>query len=204
MAKHKWCQVTPDTGTGNKALTVTCMNNSGRLPRSTKLRLSGVGVSKPTEMLVEQDGAGALLLLIKDGSIGKLSKTAQSIYIYGTGNVESIAVSNTASWCQITSIQVSTDGGATWTSMPPGNVPNDPGANSDYRLRLKINVNLNNTAHERTATISVSGNGKTDSIQLQQLAADSTISVVPSTITLNSNGENVNVNIVSNTTWSPN
>jgi hypothetical protein len=198
MAKANWLLTNPSSGSGNGTVGFkSSAPNTGRNPRNTTATVSAPGV-EDVPVSAPQAGKPEHVSIQSSAAVGKEGGT---ITVSGTSNSSKLTFSLGSGALVIslpanyTANSVSTANGAA--------ISGDPGASSEYNFSIAIVVPGNEGITEITRQIVVSDNGGHQSTCLITLAAgDPILTVSPTTVNLDWEGNEVNVTITSNTTWS--
>lgn len=197
MAKAKWLNVNPSSGSGNATVNVSSTaEHTGRVARTTVLTFKAANVDdvvrtvnqagKPEYVDIDDSAASS-----KEGkivTISGVSNSAKLTFSLGTG---SLNVSLPSSY---TANSVATSNGAA--------ISGDPGATAVYNFSISITVPANTGTTSLTRQIIVSDNAGHQDVCLLTLAAgDAYLRVDVGDIELDYLGTPVSVGVESNTTW---
>jgi hypothetical protein len=196
MAKPSWSTVNPSSGSGNDTVSVGASVHTGRSQRSGSLTFKATGVTdipvsvtqtaKPEFVTVENVSAA------KGGgnvTISGVSNSSKLTFALGGGDI-TISLPGTYS-----------AGGANTSNGAA--IAGDPGATEQFNFALTVSVPANTTIAVKTRIITVAANGgQSASATITQAAGDPTLSVNPTTLTIDANGTQVSVSVTSNTNWS--
>lgn len=198
MAKANWLIVDPQTGNGNKSVTVKSQaEHTGRTARSTILTFKAancadvtrnvIQAGKPEHVSIDETASAT-----KEGktlTISGISNSAKLTFTLGTGNLAITLPSN------YTANSVSTANGASITG--------DPGAVAAYNFAIAIKVPANTTPAAQTKQLIVTdGAGNSDTCQITLAAGDAYLRVTLGDINLDYQGTPKSVDVESNTSWS--
>lgn len=222
MAKASWLKVDPASGSGNGQILNSAPAHTGRVARTTKGTVQGVGVAENEEYEVIQP-AKAEFVTIDNGVEMAISKDGGSIEVSGQSNAKGLLFSwITPEGCD--EPEYDADGGNTSnginypaatldstygvdTAWYPENgtaIDGDPGAANDYDFVMIVNVPANDATKDVYRTLQVKSI-ETDSvvaqIVLKQTAGAARLAVTPKSITIPQDGSAVSVEVISNTTW---
>ena len=200
MSKPLWLNVSPTNGSGNGTISNSASKHTGRVARTGVVTVTATGVSTPETYNVTQTPS-AEFVSFNDGDSMSVSKGGGTITIQGKSNSSKL----TFAWvgesyevelpAQYTAAGISTNNGTA--------IAGDPGASAEFVFAVELEVPLNDTIEEVTRTLKVTANSTniTKQIAIVQAAGDPRISLSTNSITLDTNGTAVSVNVSSNTTW---
>lgn len=198
MAKISWLDVTPISGSGNASVTVKSDQvHTGREQRQMQLTFSASNVSDE-KVTVKQNGKPEFVTMESTKSV---AKDATQFTITGTSNSKKLTFSlgsgGTLSLtlpANYTAASVSTVNGA--------DIQDDPGASEEYAFSITFDCSVNSTINDLTKQVIVTANNSaTTNCTVTQTAGDATLSVNPSTITLDWNDSGKAISVTSNTSW---
>ena len=200
MSKPLWLNVSPTSGSGNGTISNSASKHTGRVARTGVVTVTATGVSTPKTYNVTQTPS-AEFVFFDDGDSMSVSKGGGTITIQGKSNSSKL----TFDWvgesyevelpAQYTAAGISTNNGIA--------IAGDPGASSEFVFAIELEVPLNDTIEEVTRTLKVAANSTnvTKQIAIVQAAGDPRISLSTNSITIDTNGTAVSVNVSSNTSW---
>ena len=197
--------VSPTAGTGNKSLTVSVSENTGRNSRSASFSLKGTGdyssVTSSNTLVVTQSGVNGFINLTTSSSTTAFPAAGGTITFSGTSNLASLTLGNGTLDALLTSATVN---GATVTKaqLQAGySIPNDPGATAAYNVTLEFTIPINQSTSEPASyTGSIGG----QALSVVQSAASTTLSFSRSTASVNASGtsgDSVTVNAPNGVSW---
>lgn len=197
--------VSPTSGTGNKSLTVSASENTGRNSRSASFSLKGTGdyssVTSSNTLVVTQSGVNGFINLTTSSSTTAFPAAGGTITFSGTSNLASLTLGNGTLDALLTSATVN---GATVTKaqLQAGySIPNDPGATAAYNVTLEFTIPINQSTSEPASyTGSIGG----QALSVVQSAASTTLSFSRSTASVNASGTSgdpVTVNAPNGVSW---
>lgn len=197
--------VSPNSGTGNKSLTVSVSENTGRNSRSASFSLKGTGgyssVTSSNTLVVTQSGVNGFINLTTSSSTTAFPAAGGTITFSGTSNLASLTLGNGTLDALLTSATVN---GATVTKaqLQAGySIPNDPGATAAYNVTLEFTIPINQSTSEPASyTGSIGG----QALSVVQSAASTTLSFSRSTASVNASGtsgDSVTVIAPSGVSW---
>lgn len=200
MAYDSWLTPTPLSGSGNGTITNKATIHTGRVKRTTIVTVSpSVGDAKT--YTVNQTAAPEFITVPETASVGA---TATSYTVSGQSNTSKINWTVSAAGTLSPSAPSSyTANGSTATNNV--NIPNDPGASSQFAFSGVISFTANPTISTRTGTITLTagagGSGLVKTITITQAAGASTLSINPTSATYAQAGEGKTVKVTTNSTW---
>lgn len=200
MSKPAWLNVSPLSGNGNGIISNTASKHTGRLARSGIVTVTAAGVSESKTYQVTQTPTPEFVNF-SDGSQMSAPKEGGGITIQGISNSSKL----TFSWVGNNyEVEIPLNYTASGLSTKNGVAINgDPGASSEYVFSIELEIPLNDTIEEITRVLKVTANSTNISQQISivQAAGDPRISLDTNSITIDTNGTEVVVNVSSNTTW---
>lgn len=196
MAKPTWITVNPDAGSGSGTVNVSASTHTGRTQRSGKLTYIASGVVD-----IEQTVTQAAKAEFVEVDNVSAPKGGGNVTITGKSNSKSLTFALGAGDIEISLPSSYTAGGATVTNG--ADISGDPGASAQYDFALTLAIPENTTIDEREQVVSVTAaGGQSTSSTIKQAAGDPTLSIDPTTVSLNAAGNAVSVSVTSNTNWS--
>lgn len=197
MAKAKWLNVNPSSGSGNATVNVSSIaEHTGRVARTSVLTFKAANVDDVVRAVnqagkpeyVDIDDSAASSKEGKTVTISGVSNSAKLTFSLGTG---SLNVSLPSSY---TANSVITSNGAA--------ISGDPGATAVYNFSISITVPANTGTTPLTRQIIVTDNAGHQDVCLLTLAAgDAYLRVDVGDIELDYLGTPVSVGVESNTSW---
>ena len=195
MAKPAWMTTTPTSGSGTGTVNVGAQSHTGRTPRSGQVTFKAAGVTD--RLLNVTQAAKAEFVTIQNATAPQ-----------GGGNVTLTGVSNTSR------LNFALGTGEIVLTLPPSftaggvstnnnvAIAGDPGAVAEYEFAITINVpaNAGISSLQRIIQVTAMG-GQSASATITQAAGEPTLTINPTTIELNANGDAVPVTVTSNTNW---
>lgn len=197
MALSKgWITVNPNTGTGNKTVTITAAENNGRNTREVTLTWTGAGVENVYRN-VKQAGRSEYADLPSSASA---IKEGQVVTITGESNSSTLSFSLGSGNLEIELPSVYTAAG---TQVNNGlEIPGDPGATNKYTFSISISVPANNTIDVLTRQIiATTQNGERYTCTLSSQAGDAFLTVAEGDILFGWHGDDLSVAVTSNIKW---
>lgn len=195
MAKPTWVTTQPSSGTGNGSVSVTATQYTGRTQRSGSLTYKANGVDDVVQA-VSQKGKAEFV------TIGNASatKTGGSVTITGKSNSSKLTFALGTGDITISLPSTYTAAGKSATSGTA--ISGDPGSSAEFEFSLTVTVPANTTiaAKSRQITVTTAG-GQSATSTISQAAGDPTLSVSPTSVTLEADGSAVSVTVTSNTSW---
>ncbi|KAF0203231.1 MAG: hypothetical protein FD170_1220 [Bacteroidetes bacterium] len=167
-----WCTVTP-SGSGNGTLTASYSENTSTSSRTAIITISASGAPDQTVNVIQ---AGATAILSVNPQVQNVGAVQGSTNFSIISNTNWTTQSN-AGWCTVTS---SGSGNGTLTASFTANTATTP----------------------RTATITISASGASNqTVSVVQAGAAATLSVSPSSQTVNAPEGSTGFNVFSNSQW---
>lgn len=200
MAYDSWLTPTPLSGSGNGTITNTAQTHTGRAARTTIVTVSpSVGDAKT--YTVNQTAAPEFITVAETASVGA---TDTQYTVNGQSNTSKINWTVSAPGTLSPSVPSSyTANGSTAANNV--NIPNDPGANSQFAFSGVISFTANPTISTRTGTITLtagaSSSGLIKNIVFTQAAGASTLSLSDISATFTQAGGTHTVAVTTNSTW---
>lgn len=212
MAKEQWCTVSPMSGEGDGALTVSAPGHNGRMGRMTSVTVTAANGTRPSKSFtVVQAGAGVVLTL--DSSKPGLPKGGGKVTINGTSNSATLKFQCTQAvlgLVAVLKIAGKPDQTVIENSLTPQTVtiPGDPGADGIYSFILELQVAPSRKATPVTFRINVypSDESLKKQCTFTLEPGESSLSINRSEVRLNkeggaqTSGSNI-VNVTSNDNW---
>lgn len=199
MAKPKWLNVSPESGSGNSAISNSASAHTGRVARTGTVTVTGSGVTTPATYKVTQEpkaeyasfNNGAEMAAPKDGGAltidGKSNSSKLSFAFVGENHEVNLPATYQANGMSTNNAEV---------------IEGDPGAANEFAFSIELSIPENETIDEVERVLKVTANGgQSAQITIKQAAGDATLSVSPTEITIPQDGSAVSVNITSNTSW---
>ena len=200
MAFDSWLSPTPLSGTGNGVISNTVSQHTGRVARTTIVTVTpSVGDAKT--YTVNQTAAPEFITVPETASVGA---TATTYTISGQSNSSKINWTVSTAGTLNPSVPASyTANGSTATNNV--NIPNDPGAKSQFDFSGVISFTANPTISTRTGTITLTAgagsSGLIKNIVFTQAAGASTLSLSDISATFTQAGGTHTVAVTTNSTW---
>ncbi len=195
MAKAAWCNTTPTSGSGNGTVNVGASVHTGRVQRTTTVTVKATGVTDKTVGVTQHAKAEFVSL----NNITE-EKAGGTVTITGITNSSKLTFALGTNEIGIALPASYSAGGATTTNA--ANISGDPGQTAEFAISIQFTVEANPTIKERKSVVNVTAaGGQTASATITQAAGDPTLSVTPTTVTLDASGAAVSVSVVSNTEW---
>nr|DAF13285.1 MAG TPA: hypothetical protein [Caudoviricetes sp.] len=195
MAKAAWCTVNPTQGSGNVTVNVSATAHTGRSQRTTTLTFSATGVAAKTVSVPQS--AKAEFVTLNDVSAAKGGGT---VTMTGTSNSSKLTFALGSG-----DISVSLPGSYSAAGASTANaaaIAGDPGAAAQFDFSIQFSVPANTTINAKSKVITVTAaGGQSDSGTISQAAGDPTLSVSPTSVTLDAAGTAKAVTVTSNTNW---
>lgn len=221
MAKAAWITPTPSSGTGTKTVSVSGINFTGRVERTTTLTITSTKDTSKKATVTAKQTALTEFLTLKTSAGNSISATAGIIQYTFESNSKYICLRKdsgyTASNVIVFNIPEIKTGEAV-TGVDKGSfilytIPNDYGAGSKYTIEIAISVAANETISPITRKFTlgaVSGTSEPTSFPTTlstqttsvQAAKVVTLTVSPTSITIPAAGTAQTITVTSNDAWS--
>ncbi len=198
MAKPEWISVDPSSGSGNQAVQVTASKHTGRNNREGQLTIQTAGGKQVTVNLT-QTALAAHIDAGEDQNIAATTTTSQVAFTTNCAAIKLIPSEGVTISKVTMNGSVVTDGGE-GVYTPSG----DPGASADYEVVVDITVPVNETVSEKSFTVEAQDSVTstiTATVTITQTAGDSTLSVDPDSLEFITAGEQKQISITSNDSW---
>lgn len=208
MAAPSWLIINPPSGEGNGQITFSATEHTGRVKRSYSATVAAADESGVDDcsIAVEQTPQSEFVTIQTGASVAKGGET---LTITGTSNASKL----TFSWQQEPAPSLVAPLPASFTvnsSTVTNNgeaIDGDPGATAEYSYSASIVVPENTTIESLSAVLIVTTTaGQTAQCTITQSAGDAYLYVVSqgtssTSITIPQDGSAVEVDVLSNTTW---
>lgn len=173
-AAPSWLAISPATGNGNGAFTVSCQSNPGITSRTATITVSGNGV------------AARFISITQEGADAPLTVSPQSLSFGDGGGIKSVAINAFVAWTVTTS--------ATWISATP--------TTGNGNATLMIQCTPNTAPEARSGFVTITGTGGiTQTVQIAQDALIPYLEVSTESLNFEALGGNLTFAINSNTAW---
>lgn len=193
-----WLNVSPISGSGNETLVNWSPTHTGRVARVGVVTIIANGVAEPATYRVNQVPL-AEFAYFDNGTEMAASKEGGVITVTGLSNSDRL----TFSWADGSPIDVDipeTYMAAGITQVNGGVIGGDPGSEAQFAFNVQFVLPRNESVLDIVRTLTVRcGGGQASQIAIKQSAGDAYLRVIPTEITLNQNGDPVEVLIESNT-----
>ena len=198
MAKAEWLIVSPESGTGSGQISFSSAPYMGREQRTTQATVEASG-AEPQVVSVTQEAHDEFVSV--DEVTKSISNEGGEVVITGTSNSTILTFALGTGTIEITipeTYKVNTDVDTNNGEAVPG----DPGASDQYTFSLTLTVPANATVEEVTREVTVTDNASnSQTVTITQTASAATLSLSTNEVTLNANGDAVQVDVFSNTSW---
>lgn len=200
MAKASWLTCDPMSGSGNGSINNSATVHTGREVRSCTVTVTAAGATSPATYQVTQK-AKAEFASYNDGPECSAPKTGGPLAIKGKSNSTALTFEWVGANHEVELPATYKVNGGSATNNGEA-IDGDPGASAEYEFQVDLTLPANETVEEveRVLKVNTAG-GQSAQITIKQAAGDPTISVDPTTITLEADGSAVSVTVKSNTTW---
>lgn len=208
MAAPSWLIINPPSGEGNGQITFSSTEHTGRVKRSYTATVAGAEESGVDDcsIAVEQTPQSEFVTIQPSASVAKGGET---LTITGTSNASKL----TFSWQQepapslVAPLPASFTVNSSTVTNNGEEIDGDPGATAEYSYSASIVVPENTTIESLSAVLIVTTTaGQTAQCTITQSAGDAYLYVESqgtssTSITIPQDGSAVEVNVLSNTTW---
>lgn len=224
MAKAVWITPNPSSGTGTKTVSVSAVNFTGRVERTTTLTITSTKDTSKKATVTAKQTALAEFLTLKTSAGNSIPATASAILYSFESNSKYICLRKDSGYTASDVVIVrahQSDAGTQddiITEIDKGSftlytIPNDLGASGKYVFEIGIGVKDNETISPITRKFTlggVSGSSepttfptaltvKTTSVQAAKVV---TLKVSPTSITIPAAGTAQTITVTSNDAWS--
>ena len=200
MSKPLWLNISPTSGSGNGIISNSASKHTGRVARTGVVTVTATGASTSETYTVTQTPS-AEFVSFNDGDSMSVSKEGGIVTIQGKSNSSKL----TFAWVgESYKAELPTNYTASGLSTNNGiAIAGDPGASAEFTFTVELEVPLNDTIEEVTRILKVTANSTNvaKQIAIVQAVGDPRISLSTNSITLDTNGTAISVNVISNTTW---
>ena len=177
-------------------------NKGNRVKQTATFVVTAPGVSE-NKTFTANHLPKAEFVTFDNGSTQAVDKAGGNIKITGKSNSASLTFTKGSGGiitADITSITYQANGSDATNGQE---INGDPGAAAQYVFELILTANANETIDARTQQIIVKGatSSVTATITLNQTAGDPTLEVSPTSIDVPQDGSEVNVQVITNTTF---
>lgn len=197
MSKANWVLVNPTSGSGNKSVSVSATEHTGRSPRESSLVFSAADCEGATRNVIQAGKpeftqfTDTAVSVPKEGKVATISGVSNSnklTFKLGTGGLN-ISLPET-----YTANSVTTRNSTAITG--------DPGALAQFNFSIAITVPANETIESLSRQVIVTdASGNVVTCVLTQTAGDPYLRVPTGDINLTHEGTAVSLNVESNTSW---
>lgn len=201
MAKPSWLSVTPTSGSGNSTISNTSSEHTGRLMREGVVTIQGSGVNGEATYRVIQAPKAEFVEFDDDDRNIAVSQEGGTVTIAGTSNSEGLEFifesEDTDILPEVNDYYV-----YGMPVMTGKDIPNDPGATSQYPWEITVDIPENTTTEsiDRELIVLTAG-GKENRLHVIQTAGTPFLTVEPTEINIPQAGGTVTVQVKSNTSW---
>lgn len=203
MAHASWISPSKVSGSGNDTVSVSAnSDNTGRVARSTVMTFTASNVSD-VPVTVNQAGKPEFVTL---QSTAAITKSGGTLTISGTSNSSRLTFTlGSGATLQLTMPSSYTANSVSTTNGSA--IAGDPGAAAEYAFSITFTeIDENTSVSDLVAQLIVTDNAGHDATcTITQAAGDATLSVSPTSISLDwnaySEGTTASVGVTSNTSW---
>ena len=191
--------VTPSTGSGNTALSVSATADRGnRVTQSATFKVATPG-DGPSDQFTANHVAAAEFIT-PSSTTPAVPKDGGQVTITGTSNSPKLTFAPGVGDIVSGEITTYTANGSSATSGT--DINGDPGAVAKYNWSVTIQTTENPTVEQRTQTLVISG-GEVDpvTITLTQAVGDAELSLDPASVNIPQAGTSQTVQVTTNTTF---
>jgi hypothetical protein len=158
IAAKTFTSVSPTTGNNGTVLTIAGPAYTGRtaVTETYQVKTTSGSPQASVTLSATRQAAGLILTNATPAIISAAGGT--DITLEGTSNAEKLYFFEESDddFYYVTDVQISTDGGSTWTIYYNGNpIANDPGARAAYKWRVIANCSANATSSTRPITVTI-------------------------------------------------
>lgn len=191
--------VTPSTGSGNTALSVSATPNRGnRVTQSATFKVATPG-DGPSDQFTANHVAAAEFITPANMNPA-VPKDGGQVTITGTSNSPKLTFAPGAGSIISGTITTYTANGSSATSGEA--ITGDPGATTSYNWSVTIQTTENPTVEERTQTLVISGDGVDPvTLTLTQAVGDAELTLSPDSVNIPQAGTAQTVQVTTNTTF---
>lgn len=203
MAYAQWLVPSKTQGSGNDTVNVTAgADNTGRNARSTNMTFKAANCPDVVRQ-VTQAGKPEFVTLQASAAI---DKTGGTLTISGTSNSKKLTFSLASGGTLVLTLPSTYTANSVATANGAA-IAGDPGGSQEFPFSIQFaNVGANPTIMAKSVQLIVTDDGgHTATCTITQAAGDPTLSVTPSSITLDWNAAtaqtSASFNVTSNTNW---
>lgn len=197
MAYAFWATPNKTSGNGNDTVSWTGAPHTGRAQRTTTATFSAAGVS-PQTLTIVQKGKTEFVSVEATASI---SQSGGIITIHGFTNSSKLTAEYSSDNIGLPVIESIFIDGADVDNGEP--IPGDPGATMQAEFSIGVGASANPGVTPRTAQLIITDNaGHTATCLITQTASAAYLTISPTTIELDAEGNPASVIVSSNTSWS--
>ena len=200
MAEISWITIDKKSGSGNQTINVTAAAHTGRLARSGTIvvKTAGTAGSAVTKnVAVTQDPRPVFVTKGADASVTAADVTKDITF---TTNSQAFKVN-----CTVGTVGAVKVSGAAVTPTTGVYTPSsDPGATAQYVVTVTVTFPANTAVTARNIITTLTDNttaSATANVTITQAAANSNLTVDPTTLTFAYAGESKTFSIASNDSW---
>lgn len=197
MSKANWVLINPKSGSGNKSVSVSASEHTGRSPRESNLTFSAANCEDVVRKVIQAGKPEFTQLTETSVSVPKEGKT---ITISGVSNSSKLTFSLGTG-----ELGINLPGSYTANSLSTENgtaIKGDPGSLAQFNFSIAINVPANETIDSLSRQVIVTdASGEVATCTLTQTAGDPYLRIQTGDINLTYAGTAVSVNVESNTSW---
>ncbi len=187
--------IDPGQGNDNATLQVGASVHTGRVAREKKFKVRAAGV--PDREVTATQEAKIEFVEVSGISVGK---EGGNVTLTGKSNSSKLTIETGSGAIEVNAPATYNRGGIQVASGEA--IPGDPGATEEFDFSVEFSVPANPDDIEASKQVVVTANGGQQAIAvISQAAGDPVLTVEPTSIAINANGDAVSVAITSNTNW---
>lgn len=199
MSKASWCTVSPSSGTGNKTVSVSGTEHTGRIQRETTISVeTTTGSPKQTKTIsITQQ---PLAEFINGTTLYEIEFDRQGIGFRGYSNSKKLTLTFSGMITTLRNFRVNNVDAESGV-----NITGDPGATAQYSWYVEaMGWGTNTTISKRTGTVTLTCEDSTKAlvVTIQQAEGEASLTVSTELVTLTAAGTaDMQLNIASNASW---
>lgn len=178
-----WATLSKDGGTGTETLVASATQHTGRVARSVNFTVSPTTTGpSPVQRTINQQAKPEFVSF--DNATPQVDKAGGSVTITGKSNSSKLTFSLGTGTLVLTLPSTYIAGGVTTNNGTA--ITGDPGATQEYAFSITFTgIEANATTSTKSIQLSVSPDaGNPATCQIEQTAADATLTVTPESVTI--------------------
>lgn len=178
-----WATLSKDGGTGTETLVASATQHTGRVARSVTFTVSPTTTGpSPVQRTINQQAKPEFVSF--DNATPQVDKAGGSVTITGKSNSSKLTFSLGTGTLVLTLPSTYSAGGVTTNNDTA--ITGDPGATQEYAFAITFTgIAANTTVNTKSIQLSVAPNaGTAATCQIEQTAADATLTVTPESVTI--------------------